>query len=165
MHADHHACKVRHRPCMSRITVPYYTPHRPPLSTILAASLLHANGHRKQADGTVRVLAYKKARRVSLPQQHAQLATRFTCLSYTVYGHAHELGSTVVVQRGEQPMSIPLLFPLFQWSFLYFPPWLCLCRATLELYVSSAMMSSKHEARRNLVPASLFPHVYMTCGP
>jgi hypothetical protein len=154
MHADHHAKLGTGRACR-KSTVPCYAPHRPPLSTVLSAPLLHAKGHRKQAKGTARVPTYKKARWVALPQQHAQLATRFTCLVYTVYGRAHEPGSTVVARRDEQPMSIPLLFPLSLWSSLCFPPYLCMCRPTLELYESSTMTSNKHEARRKLVLAFL----------
>jgi hypothetical protein len=67
--------------------------HRPllraaPPTTVLSAPLLHMKGHQKQAKGTAHVPIYKKARRVVLLQQHAQLATRFTCLVYTVYGRA-----------------------------------------------------------------------------
>jgi hypothetical protein len=159
MHTDHHAKLDTGHACRE-FTVPYYAPHRPPPSTVLSAPLLHAKGHRKQADGTARVPTYKKARQVALPQQHAltrhSLAcSRFICLAYTVYSRAHEPSSTVVARRSEQPMSIPLLFPLFLWSSLCFPPCLCMCRATHEIYKSSAMTSSKHEARRKLVQVSL----------
>jgi hypothetical protein len=80
MHVDHHAKLGTSRACRES-TVPCYVPHRPPPSTVLSAPLLHAKGHRKQADGTTRVPAYKKAHRVALPQQHAQLATRLFALT------------------------------------------------------------------------------------
>jgi hypothetical protein len=93
----------------------------------------------------------------SIKQQLSSLthlpALASLCLAYTVYGHTHKPGSTVVARRGEHPMSISLFFPLSLWSPLYFPPCLCLYRATSELYESSTMVSSMHEARRKLMLA------------
>jgi hypothetical protein len=120
MHADHHVKLSTGRACRES-TVPCYAPHHPPPSTILLSPLLHAKGHRKQADSTTRILAYKMACQVALPQQHAQLATRLLALAslaaripYTAVRMSRARPSSHDEVSGhEHPLALPTLPVVF----------------------------------------------------
>jgi hypothetical protein len=128
-------------------------------------------GHRKQADGTTHVPAYKKTCRVALPQQHAQLVT---CLPALASFASHITYMAVRTSRARpsshDEVSSPWASPCSFHSSCGLPFISLLAFACAEPLPSSTRAQPWHptsmkQEESSCKLLSLPVHVYMTRGP